>query len=478
MSLRLRLVLVLLAVAVGGAWPLVSWLADDLRRRYLEATEEGMVDAANILAALVSQRMTEGGDAAAVDALRAAFADVAGRELRAHIYDLVKTRVDIHVEVTDARGLVIFSSDGSSDGRDHSRWRDVILTLRGEYGARTTRIDPDDARTAVLHVAAPVVSVGRIVGVLTVIKPTDSVSFFVELAQQRITAAVVWFAAIAALLGVLATMWVTVPITRLTDWANALRTGRRVAPPPGGPREIADLRAAFADLLEAVEGKRHAERYVQNLAHEMKSPLSGIRASAELLREDLPPAERARFLAGVLGETARLQSLLDLQLQLAALEGRVELREREPIDLGTLVEEVVTMLRPQAEVRQLATVAVAIQPAKVIGERFLLRQALINLVQNAIEFSSAGGEVRIETAVRDGMAEVTVLDRGPGVPEYALGKVFERFFSLPRPDTGTRSSGLGLTFVREAAALHGGTASLVNRRDGGARAAITLPAAG
>jgi two-component system sensor histidine kinase CreC len=112
----------------------------------------------------------------------------------------------------------------------------------------------------------------------------------------------------------------------------------------------------------------------------------------------------------------------------------------------------------------------------VPGDRFLLVQALVNLLDNAIGFSPDGAAIEVGVRVADGRVRIEVADRGPGVPDYASERIFERFYSLPRPD-GARSSGLGLGFVREVAALHGGTIELVNREGGGATATLELPVA-
>ena len=114
---------------------------------------------------------------------------------------------------------------------------------------------------------------------------------------------------------------------------------------------------------------------------------------------------------------------------------------------------------------------------QVSGDPFLLRQALRNLVDNALAFSPAGGEVRVDAVVDAGRVRIRVADRGPGVPDYARERVFERFYSLPRPDGTPRSSGLGLPFVREVARLHGGDVRLENRDGGGAIAMLSLPLA-
>lgn len=111
----------------------------------------------------------------------------------------------------------------------------------------------------------------------------------------------------------------------------------------------------------------------------------------------------------------------------------------------------------------------------VLGDEFLLRQALINLLENAIAFSPQGSTIQLRAQVLKEQVQLVVEDRGSGVPDYALERVFERFYSLARPQTGQRSSGLGLPFVREVARLHGGEATLGNREGGGAIATLRLP---
>jgi two-component system sensor histidine kinase CreC len=120
----------------------------------------------------------------------------------------------------------------------------------------------------------------------------------------------------------------------------------------------------------------------------------------------------------------------------------------------------------------------AARDATVQGDRFLLGQALANLLDNAIAFSPEAG--RIELALHHtgaAQCELTIADQGAGIPEFAQERLFERFYSLPRPATGEKSTGLGLAFVREVAQLHGGAVELNNRPQGGALARLTLPLA-
>jgi two-component system sensor histidine kinase CreC len=112
----------------------------------------------------------------------------------------------------------------------------------------------------------------------------------------------------------------------------------------------------------------------------------------------------------------------------------------------------------------------------VRADPFLLHQAISNLLQNAIDFSPQEGSIRLDVSVERGRVCFGVEDEGPGIPDYAKEKVLEKFFSLQRPDTGRKSTGLGLNFVREVAVLHKGELVLENLPQKGLRARLSVPA--
>ena len=474
MKIRTRLILAMLALIALGFCSLVFWIIDDLRPRYLATMEESMVDIATIFASFLEHQLD--GETIRVEQIRHVVLRAHNEKISAQIYEELKDRLELRVYVTDRRGIVLFDSDrGRDEGRDYSRWLDVALTLQGKYGARNSREVKRDPSTAVLYVAAPIRANGKIVGAITVCKKAKSATRFMIWARKRIILTGVLGALAIALLGAVVYTWITIPMEKLTEYAKAVRDGRRAALPTLGRNEIGELGTAFEQMRDALEGKEYISEYVQTLTHEMKSPLSAIRGAAELLEEEMPAEQRNRFLENIRAEGGRMQDLIDRLLQLSALEKRKGLHGVEAIDLPGLLREILTSLAPLLSARNIAVEMTEAGPPTVRGESFLIRQALVNLFQNAIDFSPPGGKLGVSLKGAEGVVEVVLDDEGPGVPDYALGRVFDRFYSLQRPDSGKKSSGLGLTIVREVASLHGGSAGLENGPAGGARAILRLP---
>ncbi|MFO1352659.1 MAG: two-component system sensor histidine kinase CreC [Gammaproteobacteria bacterium] len=473
MTIRARIFLVFVLVVAAGFYFLVNWITDDLRPRYLESMEEPLIDSAQILAELLAPEFAQ--DRLDTERLKQAFERVYRRRFDALIYSLDKHGVDARVYVTDAKGIVLFDSLNRSVGQDFSRWNDVYRTLRGRYGARATYEDPRHPETAVLYIGAPIQVNGAIVGMVSLGKPAYNVERFLAMAKAKVIIAGALAAGVALLLGFGLYAWVSRPLQRLTRYAEAVRAGARVALPNLGRNEIGMMGAAMEAMRRELEGKDYVQRYVQTLTHELKSPLAAIRGAAELLEEDMPPAQRQRFLANIRTESERIQNLVERMLELAAVEKRQGLQNVEMVDLRELLREVTISLEPLLALRKVTVIDQSEAPSPIMGERFLLRQALANLLRNAVEFSPTGGAVSVNAHPHDGGMRLEITDHGPGIPDYALERVFERFYSLPRPDGG-KGTGLGLSFAREVAELHGGRVELVNRADGGTRAILDLPA--
>ncbi|HYP16961.1 MAG TPA: two-component system sensor histidine kinase CreC, partial [Opitutus sp.] len=341
-----------------------------------------------------------------------------------------------------------------------------------------TRTVAGDDDTQVLHVAAPIRHDGRILGVVSVGKPTRGVNELVAVAKRRILYGAVGGGFVLLLVLSLAASWAIAPLERLTGYARAVRDGRPQALPTLPGRTLRELGQAFEQMRDALEGRHHVERYTQALAHELKAPLAAIRGAAELLDEAMPVEQRQKFIRNIRQEAARIQLMVDRLLELSSLEARKTLRKTERFtaadvmsDAANAVDSAFAARAVQLEVEAEPGPAIALE-----GERVLVREALVNLLQNALEFSPQNGRVTFRGRSAPGAVEFVVNDDGPGVPDYALPRVFERFYSLPRPGTGRKSTGIGLALVQEVAHLHGGSATLANRAAGGATAILVLPA--
>lgn len=463
-------ILVLFALIVSL---LLYQVATDMDSRYRESAEESMIDTANLLAAFVEADVQQG----RIDTARlhAALDETYRRRFEARIYEITKRHVDLQVYVTDANGIVVFDSKGGAQGKDFRAWRDVRRTLAGEYGARTTRSDPDRPETSVMYVAAPIRDASGIVGVLSVGKPVVSQWELVATAQQKLLhVGLITLAAFFFLLLVLS-VWLTRPFGFTADLLRIVRQEGLRHPGRLWRRLSTVTRTAFWDMRDALAGRSYTEEYVQALTHELKSPLTAIRGSAELLQESMPPQQRERFVANIREQVQRLQMLADRLLELASLEKRRTVDDSEPIELAELAQEAASAMEPAAEHKQIALALQVTDGIRIEGDRFLLRQAIINLLSNAVDFSPPGDTVSLAASARGRRVEIAVRDHGTGVPDYALDRVFERFYSLQRPDTGKKGTGLGLAFVREVVNLHGGQAHLANHPEGGAVATLTLP---
>ncbi|UCE52644.1 MAG: two-component system sensor histidine kinase CreC [Desulfobacterales bacterium] len=452
----------------------INWVLDNLRNRYLEGVEEPLVDHANILAAMVAGDM----EANQFDPEKwyQAFETACSRSLSARIYNLVKSDVDMRIYITDATGKIIFDSKNKQNvGSDYSNWRDVHLTLKGKYGARFTAEDSEDPTSKVLYVAAPLRVNGNIAGVLTVAKPTTSINNFLKNAKPQIFKVGVLAAGLAILLSYFVSRWITRPIQRLTRYANDISQGKRAAFPKLDHSEIGEMGQAFAKMQETLEGKKYVEQYVQKLTHEVKSPLSAIRGAAELLEEKMPPEQRARFLSNIRHEANRIQKIVDRMLELSALENQKILTKKELISAASLIKNALESKRAILSKKQLHLELQVPDHIILHGDSLLLHQALANLIQNAIDFSPANSQIKLLGQVADRMLNIIVEDSGSGIPDFAMTKVFDKFFSLQRPDSGEKSTGLGLNFVKEVAILHNGDVILQKRAEGGVRATLMLP---
>ncbi|MCX2543919.1 two-component system sensor histidine kinase CreC [Pseudomonas sp. COW5] len=472
MSLGLRIFLVyVLFIGLTGYFVL-NTVMEEIRPGVRQSTEETLVDTANLMAEILKDDFKAGtlSQNRWPELLRA----YGERQPKATIWGLPKNQVNHRIYVTDAKGIVVLDSSGLAVGQDYSRWNDVYLTLRGEYGARSSRSDPNDPNSSVMHVGAPIRDDGQIIGVVTVAKPNSSLQPYVDRTERRLLGYGAGLIILGLLFGALLSWWLSRALHRLTRYAEAVSEGRRVEVPHYRGGELEQLASAVEQMRTQLEGKAYVERYVHTLTHELKSPLAAIRGAAELLQSEMPLAQRQRFVGNIDSESARMQQLIERLLDLAQVEQRQALEERVAVPLAALVDEVLQAQAARIEGKQLRIECTIAADLSLIGEPFLLRQALGNLLENALDFTPPRGVLRFDAERVGEQIEFRLFNEAASIPDYALARLTERFYSLPRPDSGRKSTGLGLNFVEEVVKLHGGSLRIDNL-EGGVQVQLLLP---
>lgn len=472
MPLSVRIFLVY-AVFIGlTGYFVLSTVMKEVRPGVRQSTEETLVDTANLLAEILHDDVSRGtlDQSRLPEALKA----YGLRQPAATIWGLPKNQVNNRIYVTDAKGIVLLDSSGLAVGQDYSRWNDVYLTLRGEYGARSTRSDPTDPNSSVMHVGAPIRDNGNIIGVVTVAKPNSSLQPYVDRAERRL----LWYGAglivLGLLLGALFSWWLGAALRRLTGYAQAVSEGRRAELPHYQGGELEQLSTAVEYMRTQLEGKAYVERYVHTLTHELKSPLAAIRGAAELLQDDMPGEQRRRFVSNIEDESARLQQLIERLLNLAMVEQRKGLEEKVEIILADVLDDLLSARSARIEQHGLRIERQLEHGLRLLGERFLLSQALGNLIDNALDFTPSGGLLKLTATQESERLRITLYNDAAPIPDYALPRLSERFYSLPRPDSGRKSTGLGLNFVEEVVQLHDGEMHIGNVH-GGVEVSLRLP---
>ena len=461
MKIRTAIFGVYVSASAVGLAVLMAFVLREVRLRYVESMRRTLNDTAAVLATLLESHPD----------VRAGGRDL-GAAWRENLPALSRAAGALRVYVTDARGVVVFDGNGGRDvGRDYALRPEMQAYFEKAYDAKGNVGIVDGE----LRVTAPVRHSAETVGFVGVARPFSTIADAILRARLRLVIGAMLIAAVMVGAGWWIASKLTHSIERLTQYALTIRDGRRAVPPATRADEIGALSRAFEEMRTTLEGKAHVERYTQALAHELKAPLSAIRGAAELLNEDMPQAERARFIGNLRAESDRMQRVVERLLELAALEARQVGADFGAVDLRAVIDDAMARAEGLAAQRNVSLILANDATTQVKGDRFLLAQAVGNLLQNAIEFSPGGGAVQIEIRVGADAADVQVCDEGPGIPPFALSQVFDRFYSLPRPDTGRKSSGLGLSIVREVARLHGGDVILSNRPEGGACAVLSLP---
>ena len=248
--------------------------------------------------------------------------------------------------------------------------------------------------------------------------------------------------------------------------------------------EVAGAVAVIRDMTREREVERMKTEFLSNISHELRTPLTPIKGYAEILqRKEVPPEKVKQFVGGILESTSRLERIVELLVDFSAMEAGRMAPKTTPVELGTMMTELVTRWRARSPKHEFITTLPEDQ-IHVVGDERLLKRSLEEIVDNAVKFSPQGGPVRLaasrgENGAAGDVVEVLVADQGIGISEQDLPKIFSDFHQLDGSETRTYGGlGLGLAFVQRIIEAHDGTIRAESTLEQGTTFVITLPLAG
>ncbi len=429
-----------------------------------------------------------------------------------------KSPSSFRIYVTDDKGVVIYDSlpePDNDEGQDYSRWNDVYLTLNGQYGARSTTLDHNQRDGTVMYVAQPIKdNADNLIGIISVGKPVASVLPYLDDTRNRMLITALLMSIAALILAGLVAWWLKQSISLVTQYTSALAEDTK-KPYFYLGHELNSLTDTIESMKHRLENRAYVTDYVHTLTHELKSPLTAIRASSELLEDDGLDKEDQQMLIQSIGEQSiKMQQLIDRLLLLAKVEQPTFKLNRQLTPLLPLLQTLAKDNSAKLQQQHLAPIDIYLNDKRVtetatlspntlantsvFADQFWLVQVLQNVLDNAIHFADSIVSIHIHNITQHSSAQTVTIDifnNGKLLPEYAVDKAFDRYFSLSHQsqaaektsehlskfsaennsisdttqtppslssNTLKKGTGLGLTLVKQVIEHHGGHVAITN----------------
>ena len=455
-----------------------------VNRTSTDSAKEVMIEVSELMSRIASENTING----EIDIV--AFESLIGSYFRSQkntIHHPSSQRLEnLAIYLTDKDGLLILDSRDIKLGKNMRHLSEVDSALQGYRGI--TRVvtepvlGPRKARGVAidyfykpefLHASNPIYGRnGEILGAVVVVAP-----MFDLMNRDYLYEFIFYVFLISLFFGALGSYRISRNIKRLDKYVSNLFSGKDVTPP--------DLNVQFKKLALTIQNARGnvelkdaVEQYIDTLAHELRTPITGIQLTAETLLTPMSDEERKRFINNILVSNKQMDKLVTRLLDLSRIERRESLMKPETLKILPIIENAIKApSRTQTIASKNINIALEIdKKITIFAEKILLEQAISNILNNALEFSPKGGTITFKASETNTAVSIIVLDDGPGMPPHVLRNLFTRFFSVSRPDSGNRGNGLGLRFVRKIMQLHEGEVTLKNRLlQQGAEAKLRFP---
>lgn len=429
-----------------------------------------------------------------------------------------KNYSSFRIYVTDDKGIVIYDSmpePDNDEGQDYSRWNDVYLTLNGQYGARSTTRDHNQRDGTVMYVAQPIKDdAGNLIGIVSIGKPVASVLPYLDNTRNRMLITALLMSIAALILAGLVAWWLKQSITLVIQYTSALAEDTK-KPYFYLGHELNSLTDTIESMKHRLENRAYVTDYVHTLTHELKSPLTAIRASSELLEDNGLDEEDQQMLIQSIGEQSiKMQQLIDRLLLLAKVEQPTFKLNRQLTPLLPLLQTLAKDNSAKLQQQHLAPIDIYLDEKRVtettllspdilantsvFADQFWLVQVLQNVLDNAIHFADSTVAIYLQSIVKNSSAQtvtINIFNNGKLLPDYAIDKAFDRYFSLSHQSQATdntsehfskfsedensisdtrqtqpnmsgntlkKGTGLGLTLVKQVIEHHGGQVTINN----------------
>lgn len=387
---------------------------------------------------------------------------------------------DSRIYVIDGQKIASLKNRGESPGADNSGdalAEDLKQVLEGKTVTRKKYFS--DNLNNVIYVGLPILDGDQVRGVILLVSPLEKINSDLFKIYRIIWGSAAASLFLAALIIYLVSRRISRPIEEMQKAAAAIAEGRFTEDiDNSGQDEVSQLAGTFnymKNRLAQIEEMRRD--LIANVSHELRTPLTSIRGFMQgILDGVVPPEQQEKYLKRAYHETGRLNRLVNDLLQMARMQtGNIAL-DRKTIALGAILEEITDEFSMQAREKNVSLEVGADAGLTLDADRDKLKQVLLNLVQNALNYTGEGGKICILARVEEGGLAIRVKDNGAGIPASQLSLVFERFHRVEKSRSqNVPGTGLGLSIARDLVELHGGTISVHSEVGRGTEFIIKLP---
>jgi len=465
-SIRTQLLISLLVIAIAAAGPLSWYFLEEVQAYGIRKLEERLTAEARLLTAIAAETGLEDRET-----LSAALRESA-LEVNSNLAILKPDGVPVAVS-----GNLAASGSGLGD------LPEVRSAMEGSVGVESR---PGTDGRIRLTVALPMLDNGDVIGIAVASAETFSRLTLLRDHAATLMLLAVIFTLATFMLAEILSRWLARPLRNIASSAQMFAAGDLgVRVLPQGPQETRTAAEAFNTMADQVSEmvdelrreERRKSRFVSDVSHEIRSPLTAIRGTAETLAQgDVEPEDTKRFLATIVKESERLSRLAEDLLALQRIEGATGELPMRRARLRSIVLGAVDSLEHTTSERGI-DVRVSGDAPDVLGDPDRLQQVIANLLDNASRHTPRGGAVTLEMRHEGAFSVVTVSDEGPGIDEESLPHIFDRFYRTSASrDRTTGGAGLGLAIVQSIVSRHAGEIDVENLTPNGTCFTVRLPA--